>query len=135
MRLSTDPLTGLDAVRAAAGKFGHPPYLLTVTPGLQPHCRVVTVSWSAGGDRVVVSPPPRDWRESLARGHIRATLLWPPDEPGGYSLILDGDATGENELVIEATRAVLHRPGAPAAPINPSCGSDCIPLYPVPAGG
>ncbi len=118
----------LDPARAAALDSGRDPYLLTVTPDLQPHCRVVTVTWEP--DRVIVAPRPRDWPDTAARGHRRVTLLWPPGEPGGYSLILDGEATGEEALAVTPTRVVLHRPGEPAGPGGSSCGSDCVTLYP-----
>lgn len=43
-------------------------------------------------------------------------LLWPPGEPGGYNLIVDGAATvvdldddGKGYAQIDATHAILHR--------------------------
>lgn len=42
-------------------------------------------------------------------------LVWPPRDAGGYSLIVDGDATVvDGQIRIAPTHAVLHRP-APAA--------------------
>jgi hypothetical protein len=40
------------------------------------------------------------------------TLLWPPAEAGGYSLIADGQAScdAEGQAAITVTGAVLHRP-------------------------
>ena len=52
------------------------------------------------------------------------TLLWPPSEPGGYSLIVDGraavaDATDSDDdrvaLRVVPTRALLHRNADPNA--------------------
>ncbi|MBO0865596.1 MAG: pyridoxamine 5'-phosphate oxidase family protein [Mycobacterium sp.] len=60
-----------------------------------------------------------------------ATLLWPPREPGGYSLIVDGraevtDAGDETiRLGVVPTRALLHRNAdSPAA--AKGCLHDCI---------
>ncbi len=53
-------------------------------------------------------------RENLARRN-EVTLLWPPPEPGGYSLIVDGQAEvaeSDGETVglrVAPTRALLHR--------------------------
>jgi hypothetical protein len=63
------------------------------------------------------------------------TLLWPPSEPGGYSLIVDG--TGEIAEVTEAgdtaalrvvpTRALLHRNADPTTPGSATgCLHDCV---------
>jgi hypothetical protein len=48
-------------------------------------------------------------------------LLWPPNERGQFSLIVDADVTSadEGEVRLRPTRAVLHRP-APSG-----TGSDC----------
>jgi hypothetical protein len=62
-----------------------------------------------------------------------ATLLWPPREPGGYSLIVDGRAgvsdAGEAtaRLEITPTRALLHRDAAPDSPAAAKgCLHDCV---------
>jgi hypothetical protein len=50
-----------------------------------------------------------------AENHSAVTLLWPPSEPGGYSLIVDGRAEvaaapdGTARLRVAPTRALLHR--------------------------
>lgn len=56
------------------------------------------------------------------------TLLWPPPDIDGYSLIVDGhgELAGDG-LVVSPTRAVLHRPGPTPAPDSP-CRADCIEL-------
>ena len=52
------------------------------------------------------------------------TLVWPPAEDGGFSLIVDGAATvGEGELTVAPTKAILHRP-APGSD-GKRVGSDC----------
>jgi hypothetical protein len=61
------------------------------------------------------------------------TLLWPPSEPGGYSLIVDG--TGEvadsdddtSALRVVPTRALLHRNADPTTPGSATgCLHDCV---------
>jgi hypothetical protein len=50
------------------------------------------------------------------------TLLWPPGEPGGYSLIVDGRAEVTStdgdcaQLRVVPTRALLHRNADPDTP-------------------
>jgi hypothetical protein len=62
-----------------------------------------------------------------------ATLLWPPREPGGYSLIVDGRAAVTDaekdtvQLEIMPTRALLHRNADPDSPAAAKgCLHDCI---------
>lgn len=64
------------------------------------------------------------------------TLLWPPSEPGGYSLIVDGlaevaDATDSADdtavLRVVPTRALLHRNADPETPGSAKgCLHDCV---------
>lgn len=64
-----------------------------------------------------------------ASAHPGVTLVWPPHEPGGYTLIVDGHATVEAGLRIRPTGAVLHRKPGPDSPAPASgCGDDCVPL-------
>lgn len=72
-------------------------------------------------------------RSNLA--HRRdVTLLWPPPEPGGYSLIVDGQAEVSEEGAETArcgvvpTRALLHREAdSPAGvPKAKGCLHDCV---------
>lgn len=61
------------------------------------------------------------------------TLLWPPREAGGYSLIVDGRAAvteaGDDTARLEVvpTRALLHRKADPSTP-GPTAGClhDCV---------
>ena len=62
--------------------------------------------------------------------HDGVTLVWPPSQAGGYTLIVDGTAelTGASLRVVPS-RAVLHRPATPDTPAtNPGCLHDCVPL-------
>jgi hypothetical protein len=64
------------------------------------------------------------------------TLLWPPSEPGGYSLIVDGradvaaapDSTDDTvALRVVPTRALLHRNADPNTPGSAKgCLHDCV---------
>jgi hypothetical protein len=121
----------LDRLRTEMSRFASEPYLLTVTAERDPHCGTVRVGWDASGERIVIDPPPSSWPGSAASGHQQVSLLWPPDERGGYSLIVDGDAeqSGAAQLTISISKAVLHRRGAPTAANTSSCTSDCVPLF------
>lgn len=60
--------------------------------------------------------------------HADVTLLWPPREPGGYSLIVDGHGEVRGDgLCVTPVRAVLHRPATPGTTAS-GCGDDCVPL-------
>lgn len=61
--------------------------------------------------------------------HPQVTLVWPPREAGGYSLIVDGAASvGGDGLAVRPTGAVLHRPAVAGTPTASGCGDDCVPL-------
>jgi len=61
--------------------------------------------------------------------HDGVTLVWPPRESGGYTLIVDGRGQSNGDaLKVVPSRAVLHRPAAPGVATNPGCLHDCVPL-------
>ncbi|MDT5095091.1 MAG: hypothetical protein QOH60_4454 [Mycobacterium sp.] len=61
--------------------------------------------------------------------HNVITLVWPPREPGGYTLIVDGTGHfSDDVLTVEPVRAVLHRKAQPGSVTKPGCKDDCIPL-------
>jgi hypothetical protein len=68
-------------------------------------------------------------RKNVAQHH-GVTLVWPPSQPGGYTLIVDGRGEQADEaLRVVPTRAVLHRPATPdSPPTSPGCLHDCMPL-------
>jgi hypothetical protein len=103
-------------------------YLLTVSDGERVHA--VQVSAAVYGERLRV---PRLGRRSLTNVAQQSlvTLLWPPTEDGGYSLIVDGEAeVVDDGVLVTPSRAVLHR--AAAVPQQPAddgaCVSDCVEL-------
>lgn len=128
----------LERVQAEATERGAGAFLLTVTDDGRPHVVAVSVGWDGGS--LVMSAGRTSVRN--AGGRPGVTLLWPPAEAGGYSLIVDGEAVASpNEagdgghVTVTLSRAVLHRPAtsasngdAVAAADDAACGSDCVPL-------
>ena len=60
------------------------------------------------------------------------TMLWPPKELGGYSLIIDGIASKHENFdgsgsvwKISFDSGILHRPAQNLEGNDHSCGSDC----------
>lgn len=115
----------LDRLREEAARFGQTPYLLTVGDDHRAHATAVTVEWH--DDELMMSVGARSARNAAARPEV--SLLWPPFEAGGYSLISDGVVrdVGDERLAFAPTRAVLHRP-AVGPPPREGCTADCVPL-------
>jgi hypothetical protein len=65
-----------------------------------------------------------------ATAHSAITLVWPPSDPGGYTLIVDGAAElTDGGLTVVPTRAVLHRKAtSDSAATSPDGLHDCVPL-------
>jgi hypothetical protein len=64
-----------------------------------------------------------------AGAHPDVTVVWPPREPGGYTLIVDGRGqTTDDGLKVVPSRAVLHRPATGGPATKPGCLHDCVPL-------
>ncbi len=105
-------------------------YLLTSSTG---GVKAVTVTASVDGDEVDIPVGSRGSARNLA-GNPIATLLFPPSEPGGYSLIVDGTASvTDHGFRLAPAKAVLHRPveqadGDPSPVPDTGCGHDCRPL-------
>ncbi|WP_036495681.1 pyridoxamine 5'-phosphate oxidase family protein [Nocardia sp. BMG111209] len=102
-------------------------YLITVGDDARPHA--VQVRPRLDADRIVVAAMGARTRRNAAE-RSTVTLLWPPPEPTGYTLLVDGTATVTDAGVeIAITHAVLHRaPADPVAPTGDDCGSDCRPV-------
>lgn len=102
-------------------------YLLTVSDDGRPHAVAVQPLLADG----VLTTEAGSRTTSNAAARSAVSLAFPPGEPGGYSLIVDGTAdVGDGRVRITPTRAVLHRPAPDPAgpPADGSCGSDCIEL-------
>ncbi|GAB2875727.1 pyridoxamine 5'-phosphate oxidase [Nocardioides pacificus] len=86
-------------------------YLLTAgDPAERPGVKAVSVAPDLRDGVLVVRAPGRG---SLANAtHQPAvTVLYPPREEGGYSLLVDGQAqVAGDDVLVTPTSAVLHRP-------------------------
>lgn len=106
-------------------------YLVTVADDGHPHVAPVKPALSDGA--VVVAGVGTHTRGNVATGSV-VTVLWPPVDAGGYTVIVDGSgALSGDTLTVRPTRAVMHRPnpGPHSAHDEPSAGgcvSDCIEL-------
>lgn len=103
-------------------------YLLTVRDDERPHVVAVTPVWD--GDLLTMDVGRGTAANSTARPSV--SLCYPPPEPDGYSLIVDGTARVDGaRLSFAPSGAVLHRP-APAGFEGSAtgCGSDCAPVSP-----
>ncbi|WP_419864611.1 hypothetical protein [Candidatus Poriferisodalis sp.] len=111
-------------------QFGTAAYVLTVRDDATPH--IAHLDMRLDGD-VLRCGASRSAAANVAQ-RPTISLLWPPFEPGGYSMIVDAEARtvdGDDglELELRPTSGVLHRPATPATPAaNPNCSSDCAPL-------
>jgi hypothetical protein len=109
-------------------------YLLTTTGS---DVKVVTVDPTVADGVLLVERPGKGTIANLAE-NAAMTLVFPPREPKGFTLLVDG--TGEvagDDVRVTATGAVLHRParhadGPPPPPSageqTDSCGNDCTPV-------
>jgi Pyridoxamine 5'-phosphate oxidase len=104
-------------------------YLVTVSADGAPHTVYAPVRWERDG--LVAEVGARTAANASARPAV--AVLYPVRTDGDYSLIVDGTAAaveaddGAQRLHVRPTRAVFHRPGAPADPAS-SCGADCVPI-------
>lgn len=102
-------------------------YLLTVRDDLRPHVVAVTPVWD--GDVLTMDVGRGTARNAAERPAI--SLCYPPVEPDGYSLIVDGTAgaPADGTLRFSPTGAVLHRPApSGAGGSSTGCGNDCEPV-------
>jgi hypothetical protein len=102
-------------------------YLLTVSDDARAHA--VAVQPRLEADALHVPGLGNRTRANLA-ARTAVTLLFPPRERGGYSLIVAGRATARDDgAAVVPSHAVLHRPADhPTSPADGSCGNDCVPL-------
>ena len=90
--------------------------------------KVVNVQVVAAGHDLLIPTESGGTARNIA-GNPAVTVLCPPRQAGGYSLIIDGAGAADGPgFRVSPTRAVLHRPAAPDAPVpdDPTvCGNDC----------
>jgi hypothetical protein len=114
-----------DLARALDG-FGAG-YLLTTTGGA---VKVVTVEPAVTDGVVLVEGPGKGTVANLA-DNAAVTLVFPPREPKGFTLLVDGTAeVTDDDVRITPATAVLHRPASHAdgPPAPDGCGHDCAPV-------
>jgi hypothetical protein len=118
----------LDQLAGALADFTYA-YLVTVDDGYHAHTVAVEPRFAEGV--LDVGPVGHSTRKNVAK-HGDVTLVWPPLEPGGYTLIVDGrgqPTEADSALQIVPSRAVLHRKAAPDSPATAGgCLHDCVPL-------
>lgn len=113
----------LDALRGELASRERPAYLITAGDG-PPHLVSVFLRWADGAFE---APCGRTTARNLSRNPAVSVVV-PPDENGGYSLIFDatGEVSGETVRLVPS-HAVLHRPAtAPAG--SEGCPHDCAPV-------
>lgn len=107
----------------AIAHYGCEAYLLTVAKD-GPHTSDVTIELRDGSIRCKVGA-------SAARNIAQVpnvSVFWPPVERGGYTMIVNGLATGgphADEIEIALTKSVFHRPGPKPEDSDGPCASDC----------
>ena len=133
--MRTKKRVDLDKLAAALPDYPFA-YLITVDDGYRVH--TVTVEPQLRESSLDVGLIGGGTRENLAH-RSDVTLLWPPTEPGGYSLIVDGRAevtVADAEtvrLAVVPTRALLHRDADPDSPnAAKGCLHDCV-VFSLPA--
>jgi pyridoxamine 5'-phosphate oxidase-like protein len=111
----------------ALGAFGAG-YLLTADA--EGRVKAVTVEPEVVEGVLVVTGPGRGSGANIA-ANPAVTLLFPPAEPRGFTLLVDGTARVDGDAArVTPTGAVLHRPAAHAdgPPAPDGCGHDCRPV-------
>ena len=110
----------------AIARYGRNAYLLTIgkdgphTSNVSVDLRGNVIACSLGASAV----------KNIER-EPKVSLFWPPLEPGGYAMILNGTAIGTAQAEgavraeISLTKSVLHRPGPKPEGSEGPCASDC----------
>jgi len=112
----------VDRIRDELPRFGANPtvFLLSVTGRQTPHAVSVSPEWD--GDQLVMRVGQGTASNAGERSSV--TLLWPPAETGEFSLIVDGTASVDNDLVtVTPESAVLHRAATTA---SGAYRNDCV---------
>jgi hypothetical protein len=123
----------LASLREEIDRHGSVAFFLTVGSDGRPHSVQLVVDW-AEPDQLVVHPGNSTVANAVARPLV--SVLWPPTEPGGYSLIVDATVTessgtgdGDNTVSVQPTKAVLHRPAKSDDTAAGAHGSDCVRVF------
>lgn len=104
--LSVSIAVELDELEAKTSEYGWA-YVLTVREDRTTHVVAVTPAWRDG---VLVADVGRGTVANVER-ELSITLCFPPLDPNGFTLLVDGVASAdEGVLTFEPRTAVLHRP-------------------------
>jgi hypothetical protein len=131
--MSTKPAKEVDFERLALA-LGDYRFAYLVTVGDDYRVHTVTVEPELR-ERVMDVGLIGDRTRRNVESRSAVTLLWPPREPDGYSLIVDGqaevtDVTNSDDtaaLRVVPTRALLHRNADPSTPGSAKgCLHDCV---------
>lgn len=81
-------------------------------------------------DGIIVVAEPTGTARRVLPGHPALTMMLPPKEKAGYTLIIDGDGRidDQGQLRILPQHAVLHRSAAHGPQHESDCGGDCRPI-------
>ena len=118
----------MTSLASAIKDYGAEAYLFTVGEK-GPHTSVVSVDVDGKELRLAIG--------RTARGNVQTnrtvSVLWPAKQPGGYSIIVNGEVRLGPEddplAAVEVTKSVFHRPGDnPNPDAGGTCSSDCKPL-------
>jgi len=110
----------------ALAEYGREAYLLTVGKD-GPHTTPVSIELD--GNTIGCGIGPSAARNISSVPNV--SLFWPPREPGGYAMFINGVAKGVqrrdggNAAEITLTKSVLHRSGPKPADSTTACASDC----------
>ena len=117
-----------------AEKLAEYPYGYLLTTTADGRVKAVTISATVLDGAVMIPTESRGSAANLA-GNSSATLLFPPTQHHGYSLIVDGTAApADAGFRFEPTTAVLHRPADHGEQVgddhvhDSACGHDCRPV-------
>ena len=114
----------LDALREELASYERPAYLVTAGADGPPHTVAVYLTWADG---VFETGCGKTTARNVGE-RAEVSVVVPPNEPGGYSLIFDATAAVvEGTVRLTPTHAVLHRPGAGPTD-DGACGHDCAPI-------
>jgi hypothetical protein len=120
----------VESLRDQLQHVGPVAYLVTTNESGAPHCVSVTVRMI--DQLLVMTPGNRSLANASTRSHV--TILWPPQQWGEHSFIVDGQVEsatgsgrGDNSVTVRPSRAVLH------PTIDPSDGqpspSGCVVVF------
>lgn len=116
----------VSSLSEAMSQYGRDAYLLTVSKS-GPHTSQVSVDLRGNVIACLIG-------ESAAKNiasEPNVSLFWPPKEPGGYAIIVNGTASpnrapsGAAMAEITLTKSVLHRAGPKPRDSDGPCASDC----------